>query len=670
MAFQYNILADYGKATDDKYVTTSPYWVIAVIRVGLPLTFSRAKKASVSTDVSAGSKLRADRPLIITGDCVSLSVSNSLNSQTKTLNARLIQTDVNYLVEILPGDWVFSWMMNNRGAFDSLITRLEALGGTDSSKFKPCNGFYDGLKFVGRVHSIRKTLNVDRNSGTKSSAYSLQCVSFEELNTKFYYDWELAEDVADSQTGLGAWLCKIGLTLNDLFKTDAETGVPEGNINMISMRMLNLIVGKGPPKHVSPSIATSTGDKISATSTTDTEAPYAYIIPEMVGLILGKEASEPSKIGAIMAYADILELLQGVQQYSGTEQNPTSFTPDLDDSKSTSQRKITTVPLLGTFLPTTQEYTNQPLWSLFKRFSNPTINEMYTCLRVNNEGRVVPTIVFRQIPNTTAAFNTSYEVKSTKMTEVTLPEGAYGPIQNISKDVSTTKSIAVTRFLDVPRWVIPASLIDGQVDIGRSNGTRTNFIHVYGSSAQEGSDGMPVNFQMLNNPPIRDDLDIQRNGLCPHMSTVECYVSNHMGSTPGVWMSLIADWLMGSQFTLNGTITTVGIQSPIVEGDNLEFDGVVYRIESVSHNAGIDSAGNKSFSTTMTLTNGMRANGTSDIITDTSGNIYPIYPGFDKQDNTLYDPGLTLDGHRTSGGNSDGKSILASMIPASSEKNG
>jgi hypothetical protein len=60
--------------------------------------------------------------------------------------------------------------------------------------------------------------------------------------------------------------------------------------------------------------------------------------------------------------------------------------------------------LLGTFLPVMPELTNKPLWSVLQQFLNPTVNEMYTCLRVNKDNRVVPTLVVRQIPFTTEAF--------------------------------------------------------------------------------------------------------------------------------------------------------------------------------------------------------------------------------------------------------------------------
>jgi hypothetical protein len=288
--------------------------------------------------------------------------------------------------------------------------------------------------------------------------------------------------------------------------------------------------------------------------------------------------------------------------------------------------------MLGTFLPAMPEFTNIPLWQIFQRYLNPTINEIYTCLRLNPEGFVMPTIVLRQIPFTTDAFN---------------------PDAKSPGSSSAAGDIVFTKFSNLPRWVVPATMIR-TVDIGRSDATRFNFVHIYGQSALLGSDGnQAIARQIVQNPPIRDDLDIMRSGLRSYMTTVECWVNDQIGQVPTKWMKLVADWTIGSHLTLNGTITCLGIQAPICEGDNLEFDGVIYHIESVAHNAGIGDGG-KTWTTTLTLTNGMRAsNGGVGFTDNEAGAVsgqFPIYPGFESTDNTAYDPGLTLEQRATTGG--------------------
>jgi hypothetical protein len=630
-AGRYNLIQDFGVSEDTGYVTQDPYWVIAVIRLGLPLSFSRATMSSVTKDITAGAQLRASKPLIITDDCLQITVQNSKRQHTKTLTATLKQTDVNYLVEILDGDWVCAWIVNNERDYLSLLDRLSAPEIT-----RPCNEFYDGLKFVGRAHSIRKAGKVDRNDGKKTTQYSLQCIGFQELDTQFFYDYSVASRDVIAQDA-GQWLSRIGLDLGELFSASAD-GVPDGNVNQIAQAFIDVILGKGPAKESRIAVNGPNGD-ISAQIDTK-EAPYAYLVPGMVGKILGKNSA--SKPAQILAYADILELLQGVQTYSNKgEVNLTDiFIPDLSDEVTPQNRRITTKKMLGTFQIQPPEMMNRPLWSLLQQYVNPTINEMYSCLRVNPEGLVVPTIVFRQIPFTTDIFNSEFK------------NSAAGA------DEKQERPIDVTRFLDMPRWLAPATIVDSY-DIGRSGATRTNFVHVYGASSVATHGNAPIQYQMLASPPIRDDIDIMRNGVRSYMTTVDCWVSDQTGEVPGKWMSLIADWTIGSQFTLNGTVTIYGVQSPIAEGDNFEFDGVVYHIESIHHVAGIDAigSGGKYFMTTLQLTNGMRSDvGENDTVSDVgtnAANNYPIYPGFDKMDNTQLDPGFVLDGRRTTGGDSD-----------------
>lgn len=623
-AATYNVINDFTDfdEPDDQYLTHNPYWVIAVIRLGFPLSFSRKTMSSVDSDLTGSNILRNKAAMVITEDCINMSISRNMNQCTSSMSATLKQADVNYLVALEPGDWILAWMMNNREDFVSVCDRIE--------KGQACNSYNDGLKFVGRVNDIRKSLRVSPD-GMKTSTYSLQCVGFDELNTQFFYDNGLATVSKDSSS-IGQFLAALGIDFQALFQQTTEDvqGIQNNNINLIIPTLLDLIVGKGPNVNPNIDVLAANGDKITAQPQINKKsaATYAYVIPKLVGQLLNKK---PSKGGDVMGYGDILELLQGVQQYDSKRSGILSFVPQLNPP-TYDNRRICPQAMLGTFIPYMPDFCNRPLWDVLHQYLNPTINQMYTCLRVNPDGDVVPTVVLRQIPFTTDAF----------IPEVTehgapLSAGFEGPTLSDSK-----KSINVTRFLDMPRWKIPAIMLES-IDIGRSNATRVNFVHIYGASSYLTSN-ISIGQQLIYNPPIRNDLDIMMNGLKSYMSTVECFTSGQVGLTPGLWMALVADWSIGSHLTLNGNIRCKGIQSPITHGDNLEFDGVVYHIESVVDNCGIDSNGHKNWNTSLQLSYGLRD--TDDVPQDgefdTKGNAHPIYPGFDINDNTQYDPGLTL----------------------------
>lgn len=631
-----------------------PYWLIAIYRLGEPLSFDRTTMSSTSKDLTKGALLRAQKPLVITDDCLQLTISNSKTSQMKNLSAFLKQTDVNYLTEILPGDWCVAWIVNNREKRDDLLDRIDR-GDPDD----PCNQWDDGLKFVGRVGDVFKEVNISGETGTMSESYSLTCRGFEELSAYVFYDYAFASP--DQVEGdIGQWAARFGIDAVKIFGRVNEKGIEEDNINRIVPQLLNMVVGQGPPEDLKQKVISSTmipnpdGSHNTAQPQLDNAAPYAYMIPCSVGYILGKTGANPNKAKGVISYADILELDMGVQSYS-QKTGSQMFVPDLDtdNPEYSPSRRTTPFALMGTFLPMMPDFANRPLWSLFQQYLNPTINEMYTCLRVNADGLVVPTIVMRQIPFTTDAFKLPSEAPASG--DALNPELVLGSGGSITQQ-QPDKPFQVTRFLDLPRWVIPKVMLR-HFAVGRSNATRTNFVHVYGQSAYLGEQNVPIQAQMIENPPVRDDLDIMRSGMKPYMTTVECWVSDQHNKIAGRWMRMIADWTMGSQYTLSGTVESVGIQSPICEGDNLALDGCVYHIMSVQHNASINPAtGTKTWSTHLSITNGLRDQDTTTVGStdaDVSVGLQPIYPGFDKKDNTGFDPGLTLEQKMTTGGDTE-----------------
>lgn len=612
---RYNVVKDFGDLSDSDHIDFNPYVIVAVVRLGLPLSFSRATMSSVSKDVSEGALLRSVHPLVITDDCVSLQTQGSKRSHLKSMNMVLKQTNVNFLNELLPGDYIFAWIMNNEVKQKDLIRRINA--------GEACNRFDDGLKFFGRIHNVRKQIQVEGQSGTKTSNYTIQSTGFGELDTQLFYDATLASNDQRDKS-IGTWLARLGLNIEELFGTTTKQGIQKNNTNTIIPTLLDLIVGKGPPSksQASPLVEAADTTNVSALPSTLSEPPFAYLVPVMVGQLLGVKPSQASRASHVVSYADILELLQGVQTYTNNN-GFGMFIPDLRSTEN-ERRRFTTDDLLGTFLPFFPEFTNKPLFQVLNQYSNPTISEMYTALRVNPEGVVMPTLVFRQIPFTTNALPVNREFK-------------------------------FTRFLSLPRWIIPNTMIQS-VDVGRSDSTRVNFVHIYGASSMTQSN-VPVQYQLINNPPIRDDLDIQRSGLRPYMAVCDTWVDDQVGKTPSAWMSLVADRMIGSQYTLNGTIFSFGIQSPICEGDNLEFDGVVFHIEAVSHSFAMSPNGTKSWTTQLQLTNGMRADVSAKFSSDVAS-LFPIYPGFLPNDLTANDPGLTLEHQATTGGSSSPEGVV------------
>lgn len=648
-AGKYSVGFDFGDDPNPDHIDYSPYWIIAVISQGTLLTYSRKTASSVFANLADDPVINTQPPLIISDDCLNMSVSGDKRNPSPNFQATLKQTDTNYLVKIFPGDYLFAWMVNNREKYLDLLVRIKNL--------QPCNKANDGLKFVGRVEDVRKSLTVEPSAGHKNVSYSVTGTGFAELQTYFFYDYSLASFDAEEQN-LGRWLARLGVDPATIFGTSTTNDIDPDNINKIIPTLLNIIVGSGPSKEGNIGVNTPGigGQTPTATPTLANEAPYAYVIPLTVGKLLGKDRIELGKPRNVLAYADILELIMGLQVYS-KKSGLNIFEPDLDLTNSTPGRKKTTKPMLGTFLPMMTEFANIPLWSLFQKYLNQTINEMYATLRVNGDGNIVPTIICRQRPLTTEAF------------QDVPPVQLEGPLLPGSSNVYEPKKINVTKFLDLPRWLIPNVMISS-VDIGRSNATRTNFVHIYGSASAL-STNVSVARQIVLAPPVRNDLDIQRSGLYSQMQTVECFVEDEVGAVPAQWMRLVADYMMDSHLLLTGSLQCVGIQSPICIGDATEFDGIVFMNEGVGHSCGIDPMGKKFFRTVLQLTNGLRANGTIGNLEEYEGygtfedysSQPPIIAGIAPGDNIDNDPGLSLEGDRTFGG-----VTLASQMPQVTSK--
>lgn len=621
----YECVSDYGAVPGTDYVSQSANWLICVFRFRYPTTYSRMGQSSFTTNYPPGVEIRG-KPLIITGDCLQLQVQSSKTQHVMQM-AAILAPGTNYLAEIFPGDWVMAWMFVNNTDFQDVLTRLR---GISAQGGVPLNGFRDGLKFVGRVASMRKSLDQAPN-GHLSVRYGLNCVGFQEMDSQIFYDPLLA----DQTRALGLLWGHLNADISKLIRED-QSGI---DINKALPYVIDLMLGRGIPKGASHGgrvgEQATAGNEARVADDSNPNATFAYGIPTVVAQCLGVQGTSPK---GIIAFADILETTIGIQKYSSQspaaqnqgpvavlQQGPnadraiaTAFMPS--NLRANGTRRLTSLPLLGTVLPQAPQFTNVPVWSVLHQYLNPAINEMFMCLRTNQDGNVVPTFVARQFPFTTERFD---------------PPALSSGASDESTGLDLHNFLPTTRFLELPTWGIDPVLVN-HVDIGRSDALRFNFIHVYGNSSQPGFDQT----QIIYNPPIRDDLDISRSGLRPYMQTAPVWVGDVINHDARKWMAVHSDFLMGQHMTLTGTLNSLGIQAPICIGDNVNWDGDVYHIESLSHSCSINESGQKIFNTVLALSHGMRAVPVPDQAGNPDTGIYPvILPG----DETTYNPGITSD---------------------------
>lgn len=419
-----------------------------------------------------------------------------------------------------------------------------------------CNEFLSGLKHVGRVYSVAES-STTAPDGQRSVTYTVQGNGFKELDRGVFWDPYLSMAAPTIDT----WLGRLGVAVDDFF---ADDGV---DVNKAIPTLLEILFGSG----INQRTANPAGEAVLQIVTGGTagtgEAPYAYCVPASVGAALASESR--SKGTGVLAYADVLQHLFGRQVYEGNSLAPGPWAEFLPTDLK---------PLMGRFLPDPPELSGKAAWQVLGEYLNPAVNEMFTALRVDYSGRIQPTLVVRQLPF------------STRLLDV--PEK--------------------TEFLSLPRWELPTSMVESS-RLVRSGGLRFNFELLTGSAIAQAQPDV-VTYARVNSPALRDDQDIRRNGLCPDMQSVNVGIYEQQRG-PDKWMKLRADMLFGAHMHLSGTIACAGILEPIAEGDNLEFLGCVFHIESVSHAASLSEDGRRSWSTTLSVSHGVRADEATSALT-------------------------------------------------------
>jgi len=338
------LINDYEGAHDIS--TSSPSWALVGIPLGRPVSYSRRYKKGLGSIIS-GAYSRKTEPLIITDDCVSWSISNTKTSNIKNFDATLRPASgLNYLSQnaLLPGDWIMFWAWNNQADADRVLGSIRGC--------EAANGQKDGLKFVGRVHSIRKRLSINPSTGIKSISYTLQGVGFYELETQFYYDMALA-DSAVAQERMGLVMKELGLDFTDIANQEQlKAGQLKDNSAYLMTQLVDLVLGSsaqnsrineqakqglaGDPTAPTQQVEGLGVDPRAAVADVPSpqvnkEAPYSYLVPKTVGLLLGFPAVMASKAKDLFGYADIMQSVIGVQRYTPAE-NLANFFPDFSSN--------------------------------------------------------------------------------------------------------------------------------------------------------------------------------------------------------------------------------------------------------------------------------------------------------------------------------------------------
>jgi len=527
---------------------------------GYLMTFIRFSNRDTFNYTTPPDEVR--RPLVVYNDAVNVTVSNSKQGVTASMSATLKAGDINYATAIASGDFVFvnmvDWedkvsIINDKGQdVQPNSLRSRAASGQAINKYS------DGFKGVFKVQKVNKVLKTDPNTGTKVYYFQIQAFGFTELNTVIYYDPQI-------YGRLGGNLRLFMQQFNKWWDGDLKKNY---NIQKVLPTLINALLGQG---RKDPNTKVPT-------------APVTHFkLPTTVGSLLGVKGSSLHAIDIYNFYLGVWGSSKGGNQVQPQD----GFNPNMENRDGLPENYFSTkTKLQGNKVVDAEYWNNVKIWSILQKYSNPLINEMYTTYKVNPNGSVMPSLVIRQKPFTSDHFNS--------------------PLQAKSKKGSLNKKWISSKYMEMPRWSINPSLVY-DFELGKDEAARINFVQVY-TRTVAANDARNRARQAGTGNFVFDAEDVQRHGLKPFLATADYDYpekADNKATKGKEWAELVGDWVINGHLRESGTIVCQGIEEPISVGDNVEFNGIIYHIEAVTHNISINGmTGKKTFRTNLSVSFG------------------------------------------------------------------
>lgn len=539
--------------------SNSPHCVLTFVR------FSNRSKSRLTENKDAATD--TIQPMTVVNDCISCVVSESKEGYTSSFSAVLKGGDVNYLTSIHSGDYVLVNFVDSSIQADNIRIRASNAQQINRYGYENIGGknefVNDGFKGIFKVQSVRKRTSI--NEGVKQTFYQVVGFSHYFLTNRVYFIPQAL--AAGQQENRHLFFYTVNKKFQDYFANGpAEI---QNTIRMIFDAFL--------------------GTEITANETNNqaTTPNQLYYVPTDICKLLG--------VGNKNRAIDFTNIILGKQTYSGRGNSNLPvyrrFNPDIKANiqQKTDQDKQENSVLKNRIWETTggliegqnfnipPQFNNIPVGDYAKSFVNEVMNEMYVCHKIDPiSNKVLPAIIVREKPFTSVN----------------------GP--------------GATKFFTLPRWKIDSDKIL-DLDVGVEEAARINFVQIYGQTMMP--NGPASTSAQIGLKNFRDDVDdIRAHGLRPYI------VTSNFDFPPGStdtnsqklltntikWVEVNKDWLFGGHLKLNGSVSTIGYYDPIPPGDNAEIDGVVYHIESISHNYSFSPDGFRSFRTQMNLSHGLR----------------------------------------------------------------
>lgn len=506
---------------------------------------------------------RIAKPFMIQNQILSWNINFNKQTRVPMMDVDLTAGPVDLLKRAGAGDWVFFWAFTNRNDYERILASVadrisKYEQNVPNNDKNALNDFDSGLKFVGRVHGVRRSKSVSA-TGIINTRYFLTAVAMQEAETKIVVSSEgrtaynnVQTDPAKNET---AWLNAIfGNATKLIQETEGSIGIVSPN--RLIRRVIDLFLGPGsnPLKNIDTS-GLENDDKEDIDAQKSTSPNSSINVPALVANFLGHKTAR----GRTSAYfSSIIGKSIGVELYNDNK-NPVPN--DWNGLK-------------GSFILQSDQVINKSVWDIIEECACQPLNEVYTAMRlnkVNGKLRILPTITVRQIP------------------------------------MNDMPSPSHTTVLGLPRWVVSSKMVVSE-DVGVSDANRYNYIWLHPiDPSKDGQAAVLSAANMLKrSPPIFDATNAKRSGLRTMVAEFRLVDTSSDGKGVGDYSYIVFDAIRNGHLKWNGRIVTVGIQEPISIGDNVLYDDVLYNINGIAHRGRVNSStGEKGFDTTIELANGI-----------------------------------------------------------------
>lgn len=645
-----------GQNEEDSH-QRNPSWCVAFVRFEEPTSMFSSK----------GLAFKETSMIVAENDCVAVNINRPKDSFAKTASVTMKIGQVYYKNAVAPGDWVFIWMSDWQADIDKITIALRNL--QNASQRELLNNWDSGLKFIGRVIEADDVDSI-AVGGVRTLTQTIHCQAFLELATSIYYTFA-AQNAYNPFAGTqksGVLSAEeqgqvfLDRTIQSIKKRNQAGKASNGMGNALTNLSEKFLEAYKNQKEFSPDTVIALlfiiimgierdQNIVNAFKTTGTHND-AIGIPKSVSAILNRPTADK--------LWKIYNINLGLQTYKEqlNEDRPwESLNPIFDDTTGKVEDGVfykTPIRCKG-FVPYMYPpiWNNESMWNILSQYLNPVVNEIYTAIRVNREGKILPSLIVREKPFSTQLYKQLLRTVNNKIKKKIKEEtkdkdqplrkaiGAnkkkfkvdqYDVESNLGEDLKER-----TFYNNIPRWKLSESMIKS-VNTKTSESKRINFVQVWGQNKGLSFAGFKIDPQeflvlnFLNGNYLADEKDISRHGLRADITETQfdtILPANQdkkkadKGSTATlspVFARMRGDWLFNGHLKPFGSVTCNGIKEPICEGDNLEIRGVLYHIDNINFSGSIGANGQKSFTTTIAVSNGILADSLE------NKNTLPSYP--------------------------------------------